>query len=74
MTTHVTVGETGRPADPRNVRGTVTAILKQQVDEQPLIAISAAIMGTSCSVRLTVAEVARLRDALDAMIAEARTP
>ena len=74
MNAHITVGETGRPEDPRNVRGTVTATLTQQADGQPMIAISAAIMGTSCSVRLTVDEGERLRDALAAMIAQVRTP
>jgi hypothetical protein len=74
MTIRVTVGETGQPADPRNLRGTVTATLVQQADGQPVFAVSAEIMGTSCSVRLTIDEVARLRDALDSMIERARTP
>lgn len=73
MNAHITVGETGQPADPQCVRGTVTAILTQQTGGQPIISINAAIMGTSCSVRLTVVEVARLRDALDAIITQAGT-
>lgn len=68
MTTRITVGETGRPADEQNLRGTISAILTTSKNGEPMIAISAALMSTSCSARLTIEEAERLRDALNEMI------
>lgn len=70
----ITVGETSRPADIRHLRGAVSARLTQRPEldgGQPMIAITAALMATSCSARLTVPETIRLRDALTLMIADA---
>jgi len=74
VSSRVTIGETARPANIRNVRGAVTVgvIRRENVDGgEPMIGITAAVGGTSCSARLTIGEAEMLRDALDTMITEA---
>lgn len=74
MTTRITVGETGRPSDDQNLRGTISATLTTSKNGEPMIIMSAAIMSTSCSARLTLEEAERLRYALGEMIANAASP
>ena len=74
MSRWITIGEGIQPADIRNVRGAITigVIPEDQRDgSQPMISITAAIMGTSCSARLTIEEAEALHSTLHTMIAEA---